>query len=180
MKFKALISVGEKRHLECCARISPGHCLSNTGSKRIWLTTELAVQQVGCGPGNTAYPLLQSNPAMHVWACDTSEEAVKLFRAHPSDAKHRTKAWVADISSDDLQEHAAPASMDFCTMVFVLSAIPQSSQLKVGGHTTLPSMPAGSVNLASHCEVLLLGARLSASLSASGSTLDVNSTVSCE
>ena len=87
--------------------------------------------QVGCGPGNTAFPLLESNAGMHVWACDSSKEAVRLFRAHPSDARARTQAWVADIVHDDLTAHAPPASMDFCTMVFVLSAIPQTSQLKV-------------------------------------------------
>ncbi|KAK9863184.1 hypothetical protein WJX84_008952 [Apatococcus fuscideae] len=86
--------------------------------------------EVGCGPGNTAFPLLESNAGMHVWACDSSKEAVRLFRAHPSDARARTQAWVADIVHDDLTAHAPPASMDFCTMVFVLSAIPQTSQLK--------------------------------------------------
>ncbi|KAK9815995.1 hypothetical protein WJX74_004695 [Apatococcus lobatus] len=86
--------------------------------------------EVGCGPGNTAYPLLESNPDMQVWACDTSEEAVGLFKAHPSPARARTSTWVADITKDDLREHAAQASMDFCTMIFVLSAIPQSSQPK--------------------------------------------------
>jgi 2-polyprenyl-3-methyl-5-hydroxy-6-metoxy-1,4-benzoquinol methylase len=39
--------------------------------------------QVGCGAGNTVYPLLEVNPELRVYACDFSPKAVQLVQAHP-------------------------------------------------------------------------------------------------
>lgn len=43
-----------------------------------------ARMQVGCGAGNTVYPLLQANPQItRVYACDFAASAVQLVKAHP-------------------------------------------------------------------------------------------------
>ena len=40
--------------------------------------------QVGCGAGNTVFPLLQLNPQLRVYASDFSPTAVELVKAHPA------------------------------------------------------------------------------------------------
>ena len=54
--------------------------------------------QVGCGVGNSIYPLLQLNPGVHVYACDFAPSAVALVRAHPGFSSRRVTAFVADIT----------------------------------------------------------------------------------
>lgn len=94
--------------------------------------------QVGCGVGNTAYPLLELNQSSYVHACDFSPSAVAMVKAHPQYSSGRMHAFVADITSDDLRAEVPANSVDFCTMVFVLSAI------------TPAKMPAVSVGVAPH------------------------------
>eukprot|EP00897_Mesotaenium_endlicherianum_P004138 jgi/Mesen1/3752/ME000205S03015 len=81
--------------------------------------------EVGCGAGNTVYPLLEANPNARVYACDFSKRAVELVQEHAEFAKNRERltAFVCDITSDELAESVPPASVDAVTMVFVLSAI---------------------------------------------------------
>lgn len=40
--------------------------------------------QVGCGAGNSVFPLLDINPQSYVYACDFSPRAVELVKAHPA------------------------------------------------------------------------------------------------
>eukprot|EP00967_Tisochrysis_lutea_P155700 scaffold312230_cov21-Tisochrysis_lutea.AAC.1 len=40
--------------------------------------------QVGCGAGNTLYPLLEVNPELRVYACDFAPAAVQLVKEHPA------------------------------------------------------------------------------------------------
>lgn len=42
------------------------------------------VAQVGCGAGNTVYPLLELNQQLRVYACDFSPRAVALVQEHPA------------------------------------------------------------------------------------------------
>lgn len=48
------------------------------------LEVRLCWSQVGCGAGNTVYPLLNVNPQLRVYACDFSPKAVQLVQAHPA------------------------------------------------------------------------------------------------
>ena len=79
--------------------------------------------QVGCGVGNTAYPLLELNNTNQVYACDFALSAVDLVKAHPSYSCGRLHAFVADITCHDRKADVPADSVDICTMVFVLSAI---------------------------------------------------------
>lgn len=38
--------------------------------------------QVGCGVGNTLYPLLEVNPELRIHACDFSAVAVEVLTTH--------------------------------------------------------------------------------------------------
>lgn len=80
--------------------------------------------QLGCGVGNTIYPLLELNPRLTVYACDFSATAVKLVHSHPQHASGRVVAFVADITkAEQLAAHVPAGGIDCCTAVFVLSAL---------------------------------------------------------
>lgn len=98
--------------------------------------------QVGCGVGNTAYPLLEINKHSKVYACDFAASAVKLVKEHPQYSCGRMHAFVADITCDDLRTEVPAKAVDICTMVFVLSAItpakmPQARTCRLFGHQAL-------------------------------------------
>ena len=82
-----------------------------------------ACTQAGCGAGNAVFPLLEANPEAFAYACDFSATAVGLVRAHPLHAAGRVAAFVADLTADNLAARVPPASVDFATLIFVLSAI---------------------------------------------------------
>ena len=48
---------------------------------------------------------------------------MNILRAHPLHAADRLHAFVADLTENDISIHVPPASVDFCTLIFVLSAM---------------------------------------------------------
>jgi methyltransferase-like protein 6 len=60
--------------------------------------------QVGCGAGNTVFPLLELNSGATVYACDFAPSAIELVRAQPAyaaaAAAGRLHAFVADITGE--------------------------------------------------------------------------------
>ncbi|KAK9099390.1 hypothetical protein Syun_026435 [Stephania yunnanensis] len=79
--------------------------------------------QVGCGAGNTIYPLIATYPDIFVHACDFSPRAVELVKSHEDFKLERVNAFVCDLTEDDLCKHILPSSVDIVTMIFVLSAV---------------------------------------------------------
>ncbi|KAL3844256.1 hypothetical protein ACJIZ3_001659 [Penstemon smallii] len=92
-----------------------GHHFSGEGTK--------VILEVGCGAGNTIFPLLATYPDIYVHACDFSPRAVVLVKKHKDFTEARVNAFVCDLTSDDLCKHIAPSSVDIVTMIFVLSAV---------------------------------------------------------
>ena len=58
------------------------------------------VLEVGCGVGNTAFPLLAANkdPGLFVYACDFAPSAVALLRSHAQYDTQRCHAFVHDVT----------------------------------------------------------------------------------
>ncbi|KAG8375693.1 hypothetical protein BUALT_Bualt10G0127100 [Buddleja alternifolia] len=81
------------------------------------------ILEVGCGAGNTIFPLLATYPDLFVHACDFSPRAVNLVKIHKDFTEARVNAFVCDLTSDDLCQHITPSSVDVVTMIFVLSAV---------------------------------------------------------
>ncbi|PKI36200.1 hypothetical protein CRG98_043396 [Punica granatum] len=81
------------------------------------------VLEVGCGAGNTIFPLVATYPDIFVHACDFSPRAVNLVKLHKDFTDSRISAFVCDLTADDLIEHVPPSSVDIVTMIFVLSAV---------------------------------------------------------
>lgn len=53
------------------------------------------------------------------------------MRSHPLHHAGRVHAFVADLTGDDLTSNVPEASVDFCTLIFVLSAIDPTKMEKV-------------------------------------------------
>lgn len=90
--------------------------------------------EVGCGVGNTVYPLLEKNPQLRVHCCDFSPRAIDMVRRHPAHTPERVNAFVCDIAgADPLEPHLArdwpPISV--LSLIFVLSAIPPHEHVRV-------------------------------------------------
>ncbi|XP_065849720.1 uncharacterized protein [Euphorbia lathyris] len=81
------------------------------------------ILEVGCGAGNTIFPLVSTYPDIYVHACDFSPRAVDLVKAHKDFNDSRLNAFVCDLTVDDLSKEVSPSSIDIVTMIFVLSAV---------------------------------------------------------
>ena len=74
---QVLLEVSRRMVLECMP------CTSGHAKAMIHMHT-WAGTQVGCGAGNTVFPVLELNPEVHAYCCDFAPRAVELVKAHPS------------------------------------------------------------------------------------------------
>ncbi|CAJ1972912.1 unnamed protein product [Sphenostylis stenocarpa] len=81
------------------------------------------ILEVGCGAGNTIFPVIASNPDAFVYACDFSPRAVELVKTHEDYKESHVSAFVCDLTADDLSQEILPTSVDIVTMIFMLSAV---------------------------------------------------------
>lgn len=109
------------------------------------------VFEIGCGAGNTVFPLLQrnENEELEVFACDYSREAVQVVKNNPlykvhsgaaggalpgkgddgesaTTGKGRCHAFVGDLSSPNgvaSESDITPGTLDIVVLIFVLSAL---------------------------------------------------------
>ncbi|KNA15218.1 hypothetical protein SOVF_100160 [Spinacia oleracea] len=79
--------------------------------------------EVGCGAGNTIFPLRATYPDVFVHACDFSQRAITLVKSHREYSETCINAFVCDLTSDDLSKQIPSLSVDIVTMIFVLSAV---------------------------------------------------------
>jgi len=96
--------------------------------------------EVGCGAGNTVFPILQANidPNLFVYCCDFAESAVEIVKNHNLYDTSRCHAFVCDVASEDSVFPFPPNSLDFIVMIFVFSAIhPDRMQATLNRLTTM-------------------------------------------
>ncbi|KAJ6406543.1 hypothetical protein OIU84_010118 [Salix udensis] len=113
------------------------------------------VLEVGCGAGNTIFPLVATYPNIFVHACDFSQRAVNLVKSHKDYLETCVNAFVCDLTVDDLSKEIPPSSVDIVTMIFVLSAVsPEKMPLvvqnikkvmKPNGHVLLRDYAVGDL-----------------------------------
>ncbi len=87
------------------------------------------VLDVGCGVGNTMFPLMQVNAGLHFRAFDVSATAVQLVRDNADFDPSRIDVFVCDVTREPVP--VADASCDFAIVVFVLSALTSESFQRV-------------------------------------------------
>ncbi|KAL6039888.1 hypothetical protein STEG23_029264 [Scotinomys teguina] len=100
-------------HLEMCADEFPGS------------SATYRILEVGCGVGNTVFPILQTNndPNLFVYCCDFSTTAVELVKTNPEYDPSRCFAFVHDLCDEDQSYPVPENSLDVIVLIFVLSAI---------------------------------------------------------
>ncbi|KAI8358414.1 S-adenosyl-L-methionine-dependent methyltransferase [Blakeslea trispora] len=89
----------------------------NAGKKRVF--------EIGCGAGNTMYPLLEQNenPDLFVYAADYSKTAVDVVLGNKAYDPSRSSAFVWDLTSPNIPEQIEPGSLDMIVLIFVFSAL---------------------------------------------------------
>lgn len=68
--------------------------------------------EVGCGVGNFVFPLLADNPQMFIYACDFSKRAVEMVKSNENYTESRCKAFVCDLTADQLTDNIPANSLD--------------------------------------------------------------------
>ncbi|XP_055983195.1 tRNA N(3)-methylcytidine methyltransferase METTL2A isoform X1 [Sorex fumeus] len=83
------------------------------------------ILEVGCGVGNTVFPILQTNndPSLFVYCCDFSSAAVELVQTNPAYDPSRCFAFVHDLCDEEKSYPLPSGSLDVIILIFVLSAI---------------------------------------------------------
>lgn len=91
---------------------------------------DVKMVELGCGAGNTLFPVLaqNKNPGFHIHGADFSAKAVEIVKSQPLYLSHHplgmVSASVYDLSvPDTLPEGVEPGSVDVVIMVFVFSAL---------------------------------------------------------
>jgi SAM-dependent methyltransferase len=82
---------------------------------------KITLLDIGCGVGNSFYPLIKRLPHLHVYAFDFSKRAVNMASTHElyNTNKHRISLLPLDIVEDAIPFDAC----DYGILMFVLSAI---------------------------------------------------------
>ncbi|OIW12075.1 hypothetical protein TanjilG_15315 [Lupinus angustifolius] len=71
---------------------------------------------VGCGAGNTIFPVIASYPDAFIYACDFSPQAIELVKTNEDFKESHVNAFVSDLTADDLCKEILPSSVDIVTM----------------------------------------------------------------
>uniref|UniRef100_A0A8C5KRR5 tRNA N(3)-cytidine methyltransferase n=1 Tax=Jaculus jaculus TaxID=51337 RepID=A0A8C5KRR5_JACJA len=115
-------------HLEICADEFPGS------------SATCRILEVGCGVGNTVFPILQinNNPGLFVYCCDFSSTAVELVQTNSEYDPSRCFAFVHDVCDEDQSYPMPRNSLDVVVLIFVLSAlVPDKMQKAISRLSTL-------------------------------------------
>ncbi|MBW0482484.1 hypothetical protein O181_022199 [Austropuccinia psidii MF-1] len=83
------------------------------------------IAELGCGPGNTAFPILAANenPDLFLYALDYSPIAVELVKNNPLYNPKHCLGAVWDMSSPTLPEEIKQGTLDVVIMIFCFSAL---------------------------------------------------------
>jgi methyltransferase-like protein 6 len=86
------------------------------------------VLELGCGVGNTIFPMLAANPRLFVFAVDFAPISVEMVKANPQYDETRARAAVCDITCGRLPAELGEVNADIVTLVFVLGSIVPEKQ----------------------------------------------------
>ncbi|KAJ3330872.1 hypothetical protein HDU76_004638 [Blyttiomyces sp. JEL0837] len=101
--------------------------------------------EIGCGAGNTVFPLIDDVQNVFVYAADFSSTAISVVKANPDYNESRCKAFVYDITSPDTPPEIEPGTIDVCICIFVLSALKPTAWAQAGANIFKLLKPGGIV-----------------------------------
>ncbi|XP_044529382.1 tRNA N(3)-methylcytidine methyltransferase METTL2A [Gracilinanus agilis] len=83
------------------------------------------ILEVGCGVGNTVFPILHTNndPGLFVYCCDFSATAIDLVQTNSEYDPSRCYAFVHDLCDEEKSYPMPRESLDIIILIFVLSSI---------------------------------------------------------
>ncbi|MCO5586123.1 hypothetical protein L7F22_040063 [Adiantum nelumboides] len=122
------------------------------------------ILEIGCGVGNTLFPLLDTYPNIFVHACDFSPRAVNLVKAHKSYKESHVHVFVCDVTTEDLTLWVPAQSVDVATLVFSLSAMSPEKMPQVLQNIKKILKPEGHVLIRDYAFGDLAQERLSAKI----------------
>eukprot|EP00871_Galdieria_phlegrea_P005595 jgi/Galph1/6036/GphlegSOOS_G4705.1 len=104
----------------------------NNGEKNTeppdWKTLEgrTIILELGCGVGNSIFPLIRANPHLFIFGVDFSAQAIELLKSNPEYDSRRLYALVADVAkeSEKILQIIPSHSVDYVTLFWTLSAQP--------------------------------------------------------
>ena len=90
---------------------------------------KITLLDMGCGVGNSFYPLIIRLPNLFINAFDFSKRAINMAKTHPlyEKEKHRINLYNLDLVNDDIPNK----NNDYGILMFVLSAIKPQEHEKV-------------------------------------------------
>ncbi|XP_015983649.1 tRNA N(3)-methylcytidine methyltransferase METTL2A isoform X2 [Rousettus aegyptiacus] len=124
-------------HLEICADEFPGS------------SATYRILEVGCGVGNTVFPILQTNndPRLFVYCCDFSSTAIELVQTNSAYDPSRCYAFVHDLCDEDKSYPVPRNSLDVIILIFVLSAVVPDKMQKAINRLSRLLKPGGMMLL---------------------------------
>ncbi|XP_055242936.1 tRNA N(3)-cytidine methyltransferase METTL2A [Gorilla gorilla gorilla] len=123
--------------LEICADEFPGS------------SATYRILEVGCGVGNTVFPILQTNndPGLFVYCCDFSSTAIELVQTNSEYDPSRCFAFVHDLCDEEKSYPVPKGSLDIIILIFVLSAIDPDKMQKAINRLSRLLKPGGMMLL---------------------------------
>lgn len=113
---------------------------------------KLIVIEAGCGVANCAFPLLEANPSLFIYAFDFAPSAIQLVKEREGYENGRCRAFVWDFCTKDIMSVSEeernglnPGLAHYCMLIFVLSAVPPDKQLQGLKHLVALLKPGGKL-----------------------------------
>ncbi|GJQ09197.1 hypothetical protein GpartN1_g5213.t1 [Galdieria partita] len=99
-------------------------CVEPPSLEELKSRQHIIVLELGCGVGNSIFPLIRANPSLFVFGIDFSEEAIRLLRDNVEYDSRRIYAFVADTAKDEQKicQVIPLHSVDYVTLFWTLSA----------------------------------------------------------